>query len=153
MAVEQDFPSFSLNPLDQETANQDAFAETRCKVYIRPAEIFTKLHQQVESSQVPLVLTGDSGMGKSALLANWAKEYQLLHPEAFVLIHFIGSTAQSTSHIAIQRRIMAELKRRFQMDRELPRDPKEINKSFVEWLYQAGQQGKVVLILDAIKPA
>jgi tetratricopeptide (TPR) repeat protein len=149
-AVEQDFPLNSLDPLDQETVNQDAFAETRCKVYIHPAEIFTKLNQQVESSHTSLVLTGDSGVGKSALLANWAAEYQFLHPEAFVLCHYIGATAQSTSFIAIQKRIMAELKRRFQIDRELPSDLKEIKKAFAEWLHLAANRGTIVLILDGL---
>ena len=150
-AVEHDFPAAALDPLAQERADHAAFAETRCKVYIRRAELLTRLHQQVESSAVPVVLTGDSGLGKSALLANWAADYQAAaHPDAFVLCHFIGATAQSTGYSAIQSRIMAELKGRFQIDRELPTDPQTIRRTFTEWLRLAARRGTVVLVLDGL---
>ena len=148
--VEQDFPARSLDPLDLEMANQESFAETRRRVYIRPAEILAKIYQHVQTSRVPLVLTGESGMGKSALLANWAEEYRRAHPETFVLSHFIGATDQSTSHIAIQSRLMAELKRHFQIDRPLPTSPEGIKKEFPDWLRLAADRGRVLLILDGL---
>ena len=149
-AIEQDFPYVDLDPLDQETNDQEVFADSRCKVYVRPDAIFKILDQQAEGSQVPLVLTGESGVGKSALLANWATEYRGMHPEVFLLSHFIGATAESTSYTAIQRRIMAEFKRHFQIDRELPGDPEVIKAVFPEWLHLAAQRAKVVIILDGL---
>ena len=148
--VEQDFPPLSLDPLDLETANHDAFAETRQNVYVRPVEIFKKIYQYIQTGQRPLVLTGDSGVGKSALLANLAAEYRLLHPETFLFCHFIGASAQSTSHIAIQSRLMAELKRHFQIERDLPTSPAEMKKELPDWLRLAAARGKVVLILDGL---
>jgi hypothetical protein len=39
-------------------------------------------------------LLGESGSGKSALLANWAVQYRAAHPDTLVLMHFIEIRAR-----------------------------------------------------------
>lgn len=44
----------------------------------------------------PLVLVGNEGSGKSALLANWvAKRREHKHRDEFLFQHFVGCTTQS----------------------------------------------------------
>lgn len=44
----------------------------------------------------PLVLVGNEGSGKSALLANWvAKRREHKHRDEFLFQHFVGCSAQS----------------------------------------------------------
>ena len=45
-----------------------------------------------------------SGCGKSALVANWAKRTQARFPDAFMFVHFIGSSAESAGYLKLLRR-------------------------------------------------
>src|SRR5207302_2014913 len=60
------------SPLDREAMDQEAFAASRARVYIRRQEYFDHLDAHAAGDGPPLVVTGESGVGKSSLLANWA---------------------------------------------------------------------------------
>ena len=138
------------DPLDRETAEHEAFAAARAKVYIGREAYFARLDAHAEGNELPLVVLGESGAGKSALLANWAIRYRLAHPETMVLIHFIGATPYSADWASMLRRIMGEFKRRFNFEGEIPDRPDALRLAFANWLHMAAAQGRLVLILDAL---
>ena len=72
------------------------------------------------------------------------------HPDEFVLMHFIGATSESTDWVAMLRRIMGELKRRFDIDQEIPQDKDELRLAFANWLSMAAARGRTVLVIDAL---
>ncbi len=76
--------------------------------------------EHVTGGGKPLVLTGDSGCGKSALLAEWLARWRRDHPDDLVIQHYIGSTPESADWQGLVRRILGELKRAFQIADELP---------------------------------
>jgi ABC-type phosphonate transport system ATPase subunit len=101
-----------------------------------------------------LVLTGESGMGKSSLLANFylreTERLRLEHPEFFamteeerrrdirmdypplIILHFIGATPQSAKAINIVRRVMALMRQHFGLLMSIPdRDDDVIRGSLV----------------------
>ncbi|MEK8017703.1 MAG: DUF4062 domain-containing protein, partial [Candidatus Parabeggiatoa sp.] len=92
--IDQAYPEGSV-PTEREIENleHDAFAQSRQWVYIHRQSDFKSLtaHALGDSTQ-PLVILGESGIGKSALLANWAKDYREKHPTDFVFWHFCGSS-------------------------------------------------------------
>jgi len=148
-AIDEEYPKGSeLTPLDQEAAEHEAFAESRARVYIGRKEYFDRLNTHIESDDPPLVLLGDSGVGKSALLSNWAIQYRNAHPEAFVFFHFIGSTPQSADYVATIRRIMEEIKRRYDLKEEIPVASEKLREELPMWL--ARVQDRMVLILDGL---
>jgi len=138
------------DPLDRETAEHDYFTRSRFDVYIRRPDYFNRLNEHAKGDGPPLVITGDSGSGKSALLANWVKTYREANPDDFVLLHFIGATSESTDWVAMLRRIMGELKRRFAIDQEIPEDKDDLRLAFANFLSMASAQGRTVLIIDAL---
>jgi len=93
-----------------------------------------------------LVIWGESGSGKTALLANWGAEYQQNHADKLVIWHFCGSSADSTDPIVLLRRIMLSLKGFFDMEEELPGTPEAIMGQFGQWLAKATKP--VILIID-----
>lgn len=150
-AIDQEYPEGSTpEPLDRDAAEHEAFAESRAKVYVGRQEYFARLDRQVDSEDPPLVVLGESGVGKSALLANWMQHYRQAHPDAFVLVHFIGSTPQSADYTAILRRIMGELKRRYDLPQEIPNTAEELRAAFPNWLSMASVKARFVLVLDAL---
>jgi nephrocystin-3 len=151
--IDEQFPADDApDPLDREALEHEMFAESRRDVYIARQEYFDRLdeHGSGTADGPGLVITGESGSGKSALLANWAARYRDRHPNDLVLIHFIGATPYSTNWALMLRRVMGELKRRFDIAQEVPDKPDEIRSSFANWLHMAAARGRVVLILDAL---
>ncbi|MEN8220138.1 MAG: NACHT domain-containing protein [Pseudomonadota bacterium] len=85
-------------------------------MYIKRQSDFDRFSQHALSDDPPLIVTGESGCGKTALLANWAKEYQQTHPSDIVFWHFCGSSPASFEPLNLLKRIMASLKSHFDMD-------------------------------------
>ena len=48
------------------------------------------------ADKTPVVVLGGSGLGKSALMANWVVRWQENHPSELVIAHYIGCSALST---------------------------------------------------------
>jgi tetratricopeptide (TPR) repeat protein len=138
------------DPVDREAADHEAFAQSRARVYIGRQQYFDRLDEQVRDDGSPLIVLGESGAGKSALLANWASRYREKHPDAFVIQHYIGATPYSADWVSMLRRIIAEFKRRFDIQQDIPDKPEELRATFVNWLYAAAAKERVVLILDAL---
>jgi tetratricopeptide (TPR) repeat protein len=167
--IDKKFPQEEVpSALESERMDHQAFASARTKVYIAREEYFKRLDEHIKSKSLPLVLTGESGCGKSALIANWVKGYKERHPDDFIVMHFIGSSAESTNHISILRRIMVEIDertgiKRYTKDKDLdstsaigsgeegiPSDPQNIIEQFPIWLTKASAKGRFILILDGL---
>src|SRR5207248_181718 len=95
---------------------------------------------------------GESGIGKSALLANWFLENRRKHPDDFAIIHFIGGTPNSADPIRLLHRVMLELKRRFpdQLTDDLPAQAGKIREEFPQWLARVVANRRIILILDGL---
>ncbi|MEN8220878.1 MAG: NACHT domain-containing protein [Pseudomonadota bacterium] len=80
------------------------------KIVQKFPDTLTSQRREDFSDDPPLIITGGSGCGKTALLADWAKEYQQAHPDDLVFLHFCGSSPASSDPLNLLRRIMASLK-------------------------------------------
>ena len=138
------------DPLDREAIAHEAVALDRSSVYIGRQEYFDRLDEHVTDGSPPLAVFGDSGSGKSALLANWAVRHRDRHPDHFLVMHFIGSTPASTDWKSMLSRIMLELKRRFELEDDVPVQPDDVREHFPNWLAQLATHGPIILILDAL---
>ena len=149
--IERLYPEGSQpDPLDREAAEHEVFARSRARVYIGRQTYFDQLDAHARADGPPLVILGESGSGKSALLANWAMRYRVEHPDDLLLMHFIGATPASADWAAMLRRILGEFKRKFDIREEIPDQPDALRSAFANWLNMAAAQGRVVLILDAL---
>lgn len=157
--ISQLFPEGSEpDPLNREAAEHAAFAASRTGVYIGKSKYFDRLDAHAGGDGPPLVVLGESGIGKSALLANWASNLRVGLPEPsqqpndpdLVLMHFIGATLQSTDWAAMLRRLIGELTRRFSFPMEIPEEPGALRSAFANCLSIAAKQGRVVIILDGL---
>ncbi|MCB0711368.1 MAG: tetratricopeptide repeat protein [Ignavibacteriae bacterium] len=155
----------ALTPLESERRGHEAFASTRRRAYVENQKILDRLDHYVEEGAwqeqgrtvsathtprlLPLVITGESGSGKSALLSHWSNRYQKEHPESIIITHYIGATASSSDHINLLRRVMWEIQEQVGISEQLPTDPEQIVRQFPEWLtYTKGYT--FVLIVDAL---
>lgn len=137
-------------PLVQEAAEHEAFARSRAGVYIGGEKYYSRLTAHLDSDGPPLVVLGESGIGKSALLSNWAISLRKKHPDLAFLVHFIGATSYSADWYAMLRRIMADLGHQLNVKTEIPDQPDALRQAFAAWLTKIPSTKRVVLILDGL---
>jgi len=152
--IDRLFPEGSQpDPLTREALDHAAYARSRERVYVGRPESFARLDVYIaqasslpggtsgppasDGQNLPLVILGESGSGKSALLANWAARYRRTHPDVFVLEHYIGATPGSADWAAMLRRIMGEFKQRLGLTQEIPEKPDALRSAFPNWLHMA----------------
>jgi tetratricopeptide (TPR) repeat protein len=138
------------DPLDREATDHEDFAKSRAEVYIGRQEYFSRLDAHVLDNGLPLVVLGESGIGKSALLSNWYLHYRKEHPHDLILIHFVSANPNSADWEILVRRIMAEFKRRFGLEGDIPDRPVMLRQAFANWLHMAAAKKRVVLIIDSL---
>jgi tetratricopeptide (TPR) repeat protein len=139
-----------LDPLDREGTEHETFARSRARVYVSAKTFYVNLDAHAAGDGPPLVILGESGSGKSALLANWALERAKSRPQEFQLLHFIGATRASADWAAMLRRMLGEFSRKFDLTIEIPDQPEKLRATFANALHMAAAKERVVLILDAL---
>jgi len=179
--IERLFPAGSApSPLDRERGLHQGFARRLAGVYIPRRAYFDQLDRHVDADGEPLVVSGEPGVGKSALLANWAlgleqrRERGTVPGEAGtapLIMHFVGASAESADWIATLRRIIEELDgtdgtslgretidpaeqqrmmKYFGQSREIPDDPIGLRRAFADAVHRAAARGRIVLVIDAL---
>jgi tetratricopeptide (TPR) repeat protein len=139
------------DPLDREAMDHEAYARSRRRVYIGGDKYYPQLDAHVDGDgKTPLVIIGASGLGKSALLANWVERYSGGHRDVLVIQHYIGASPYSADWAAMLRRIMGEFKRKLAIPEEIPDNVDSLRSAFPNWLHMAAAKGRVVLVLDAL---
>lgn len=137
-------------PLEAEQNAHRSYARERCQAYItnpRDTEALDK-HLNTATNHA-LLITGESGLGKSALLAYWLNQQRLLKPEQFIIEHYVGISGDADP-VAIIRRIMAEIKHRNHDSEDLPSKPEEIIRDFPLWLAKISERDPLLLIIDGL---
>jgi nephrocystin-3 len=148
--IDLNFPMIAIpDPLEREALEHRAFAESRHRIYIKRRGYLNAISRHVNGSLSPLVLIGESGAGKSAALAKYYLDY-INNQDDDIIIHFIGSTPYSSDWTALIRRLLAELKRRFKIKKDIPTDREELKTALANWFYLIESKRKIVIILDAL---
>ncbi|RJP54066.1 MAG: DUF4062 domain-containing protein [Anaerolineaceae bacterium] len=168
-AIDRRFPAAEVpTPLKRMRLDHEAFAQVRTKLHIGRTEYIDELEHHVEGNGPPLVLLGEAGVGKSALIANWAVRHCERHPGDFMILHFTGSNPDSGDYVRLLRRIMEEIEERYEPEKKrqaqpgalesrswagaevIPNDPRKIVEAFPFWLAKAAARGRLILVLDGL---
>lgn len=151
---EQDVPT-AIQRLRQD---HDEFSSSRIKTYIAKQGYYDSLNQFMESGDNSIVLLGESGSGKSSLLANWAEKFEQEHAGVRVLKHFVGVSADSTDYIFLLKRIMEEINEYLVLCsgsnevalEEVPAAPEDVVAVFSSWLAKIEGQDQLLIVIDAL---
>ena len=96
--------------LGRERSIQRAYMNSRHKFYIRKQKDYDRLNEFLRNDERHLVVTGASGMGKSALIANWLKELEKQKDCPYnIIYHFVGNTFGGNSHEEILQHLSDEM--------------------------------------------
>lgn len=96
---------------EREQFRHQVYARSLTAVYLPNEELFIEVDKFVMDSKIekPLIVSGSTGIGKSALLANWAKRHQNHHPEDIIVCHWVTCSPTATDHVQMIHRIMCEI--------------------------------------------
>lgn len=149
--LDDNFPEKELTLAEREQIAHAAFAMSRMNLYISVKDYFKAIDDHIFNLSKPLVITGDSGSGKSALLSNWLKHFQKRYPNEFVFYHFVGGGGpDSSSHYNVMRRIMSELKSYFDLDIEIPLSNEKLEKVLPLLFGSIPHEQRCVIVIDAL---
>lgn len=138
------------DPLDQEAARHEAYARSRRLAFVGREDLLRRFSEHAMVPGKPLVLTGESGCGKSALLAEWLAHWRRSHSEDLIIQHYIGSTPDSASWQGLVCRILGELKRAFTIQDDIPRQADALRTALNDWTVKAAGSRRVIVVLDAL---
>lgn len=151
IAIERAYPETTgLGALDRAALDHEAYSASRRTVYVGRQEYLDRLDAHAASDGLPLVVAGESGGGKSALLANWSQRWSEQHPETPILVHFIGAAPDSAIWTAMLRRLLAEFQRKLGIQIEIPDRSDALRVAFASALLLVAARGRLVLVLDAL---
>jgi WD40 repeat protein len=143
-----------LDEFEAENAAMEAFIEERLAGYVVGSRqpVLDDLTTFTEADGEPnvLVLTGEAGSGKSALLSKFSRDYASSHPYDLLISHFVGASIGSTDLFRSLRRLCHELSPAMDAEAELPQDTQRLLSKFAGLLEQTSASRRVVLLIDAL---
>jgi tetratricopeptide (TPR) repeat protein len=164
--IDQQYPEDAVpDELERERRSHEAYAAERRRLYVGQDETVARLLARLEdASDEPgedgartriTLITGESGTGKSALLANTLNAYRAAHPNDVVIEHYVGSTSDASDPVKLMRRVAEEIKRLTGSITDIETDEEKLVEQFATCLadasYWAKRQGvRFVLALDAL---
>ncbi|MBE9571261.1 MAG: DUF4062 domain-containing protein [Proteobacteria bacterium] len=167
-----------IDPLDEEIGVHEAFGKERIRAFTGREDILTVISDYIKGpSTYPYVIHGESGSGKTALMAKTVEKAREGCPEAKVFCRFIGATPESSDGRSLLERLcnqiyhsfdfenqkqrkLAEIKkddedaqqRRQEVEREyeIPTDFQKLSPAFRSFLSKIPSQEKLILFIDAL---
>jgi NACHT domain- and WD repeat-containing protein len=140
-----------IEVLEKEIADHAAFAEDRARLFVGRASILDTIADYVAGSdRHPLGVWGESGSGKSALIAKAVANCESRHANCALVSRFIGATPASSDGRSLLESLCRQVTRIYGGDEATnPTDYRELVKEFGERLKQATAQRPLVMFLDA----
>jgi tetratricopeptide (TPR) repeat protein len=138
------------DPLQEDIAAHDAFAADRCQVYISRESDLATLDAFAEGSGPPLVVLGDAGIGKTALLANWTAHYRTRRPEAAIVQYYIGATTSSTDSRSTVELLAGRLDRSFGVGPGSSPPDVDPHVRLARALHAVPRTTRVVIVIDGL---
>ena len=135
-----------LSEIEKLSSIHQVFAKSRQKIYIPHAKNEMILNEFIASNQDRLLLYGESGYGKSALIANYFEKLKVKESH-FVITHYIGGAGESSNDLfQMLRRVMLEIKEEFNLTDELPSEPQKVMDEFTVWLHKV--ERPTIIVFD-----
>ena len=89
-AVKTDAPAL-------ETARHASYRADRTGLYLGGEVYITQLQDWISTGEQRILITGESGAGKSALIANWVAAHESSQPDDVIFCHHLGSSNDASA--------------------------------------------------------
>lgn len=110
--VDKKFPEESLSDFEQEHIVQQSYVNDRSAYYVELSDYMKQIDEFAHSNESILLIHGESGSGKSALLANYIYQCQQTNPQLNLFFHFPGC-GMNSNHTEVLQRLINEISFKF----------------------------------------
>jgi WD40 repeat protein len=165
--------------LEEEAEFHELFMADRTRRFVGRRELLDRMQRFCESDDEPriMLITGEPGCGKSALMARFAEKSIHKHPDWLIIPHFVGASPASTAIRRTLRRLCAQIykscdlekqkqerlsaitgndenasQQRAEIEKEfsIPEDFKELVLTFPDFLKKASGSPRIIIVIDAV---
>lgn len=155
-------PGSAPDAIERERREHIAFSRERGRHYLGRSEYYRELDDYLTGDGSPLVIIGESGSGKSALVSSWltgggtaagggVDSRETVAGERLVTFrHFAGLTAYSTDWEVVCRRAIAEIVRQTGVIIEAPTSVSQLPAALAETLASAATESTILFVVDAV---
>ncbi len=111
--AEAEAPAVEKDWLQQEAEFHELFMADRTRRFVGRRDLLDRMHDFSKKNDEPsvLLISGEPGCGKSALMARFTEEAIQRHPDWLIIPHFVGASVTSTNLRRILRRFCTQLNR------------------------------------------
>lgn len=144
------FPEEELTDLQKERIPHLSLIRNLTEVYIPNIDYFNKLDELLlNSDQTGVVITGESGIGKSALVASWILKHEE-DEDQNIIYHFIQAGNILGNHNAIVDRLTNEIKYWYCLAENDNQKARESDDYFEECLNKIAGKHPLIIVIDGI---
>jgi nephrocystin-3 len=154
--LDETFPAAEVpDAVAREAMRHEAYAALRRGLYLGGEAYLKALDEALASGKQWILIEGQSGGGKSALIANWTEALEKVHEDLVLHVHYLGATADASDPVSLVRRLVETIRRTVGSEEEVPGDPEKLLEALPLWLANAsswaGLKGKrFVIVIDAL---
>jgi tetratricopeptide (TPR) repeat protein len=136
--LDEAFPAEDVpDPFTREQRKHEAYAAPRRRLYFGGDAYKAALTAAFDNGAQRVLITGQSGGGKSALIANWLEGYKAAHPADRVHSFYLGASGDASSPVNVVRHLIEHIKRAVSSDEDVAGDPQAMFDSLPTWLAYA----------------
>ena len=152
--LDAEFPATDVpDAFERESMRHEAYAAPRRRLYLGGDEYIEGLNALLKKNASRILITGQSGGGKSALLANALAKYR--GAKTHLLEHYLGSSSDAADTVAMVRRVIEYIRRVTGNTDPVAADREELFDSIPTWLAVASafaQKNKTrwIFVFDAL---
>ena len=141
--LDRDFPAADVpDAFERDIMRHDAYASPRKRLYLGGETYLDQLKTWLDDDALKIRIEGQSGGGKSALLANFINAYRKDHPKDLVFEHYLGASADAANPYALIHRLIKFIQRTTNSSLDIPEDPNALIESLPSWLATASAWAK-----------
>ena len=129
--IEELYPDLdTADALEREERKHASYRQSRIGVYLGDAYV-RQLAGLIQANEKKILITGESGFGKSALIANWMAAHQASQPEDVLFAHHLGCSNDANAIRPLLAR-MLDTASRLLVEHELIREPIKVPQDWWE---------------------
>ena len=129
--IEDQYPDLDqADALEREERKHASYRQSRLGVYLGQDHV-DQLEALIGSGERKILITGESGSGKSALIANWMHQHELENPGDVVYAHHLGCSNDANAIQAFLSR-MLDTASKLLKDAELITEPIQVPQDWWE---------------------
>ena len=142
--IKQQYPDLDeADDLEREERQHASYRRSRLGVYLGGKRSINQLERLIDAGQQKILITGESGAGKSALIANWIEVHRQNHPEDVVFAHHLGCSNDASAIRPLLARLIDTAKQQlpevYGYSLSVPQDWWELVAKAVEALQSLGR--------------